>query len=73
MAVRLEPIDHMLLYSLNEASLLIPSNGGGPVHPVTLARWCKSGRVKARRIADNWFIEGRELARVRGDEMAEAR
>ncbi len=68
MAMKLEPIDRELLYSLSEAAQIIPGMNGRPLHPVTLLRWCKSGRIKARQVAGNWFIEGHELARVRDGE-----
>lgn len=65
MAMRLLPIDPELTYSVSEAAALVPGKGGTPVHPVTMGSWCKRGVVPARQIGGTWFIEGKDLIRLR--------
>ena len=64
MPVKLQPIDPDMLYSASEAAALIPGRAG-PVSPVTITNWCKSGRLQGRQIGMTWHVMGSELLRLR--------
>jgi hypothetical protein len=67
----IDDIDPKRLYSLTEAAAFVPSCVAGKrVHPKTLHRWRKEGRIKCQgRAAAGktwWFVWGAELLRFLG-------
>jgi hypothetical protein len=61
----LPEIDPAAFYTVEEAAALLPSKQGGrTVHPNTVKRWVREGRIQVTPIGGAVFVRGDELERA---------